>query len=93
MTLLEKAMQEHPGLDEDRIISFLCPCDLGYESMPDGCEQVGAVHEVCRVCWNREAGDTSSAAAAADKLGMSRRASESSPQGEGKEEGDGEDGV
>ncbi len=87
MTLLEKAMQEHPTLDEDRIISFLCPCDFGYEKLDDGCNQMAASGtEACRVCWNREAvreaGDTSSAAAAAP-----------SPQGEGKEKGGGGGGV
>lgn len=77
MTLLEKAMAEHTGLDEDKIISFLCPCDLGYEKLDDGCNQMAASGtEACRVCWNRkavrEAGDTSSALRAP------------SPQGEGK---------
>lgn len=58
MTLLEKAMQEHPTLDEDRIISFLCPVDLGYEdgvcveNLAEADEQ-----EACRRCWNREATD------------------------------------
>lgn len=61
MTFLEKAMAEHTGLDENRIISWMCPCDLGYEILPSGCEQEGAAQEMCRKCWNREAGDTSSA--------------------------------
>lgn len=55
MTLLEKAKQEHPGLDEGKIVTWMCPCDLGYESLPDGCGQVGAVQEICRECWNRQA--------------------------------------
>lgn len=56
MTLLEKAMQEHPTLDEDRIVSFLCPCDFGYEKLDNGCNPDGAdVDEVCGKCWNRPA--------------------------------------
>lgn len=56
MTLLEKAMAEHTGLDEDKIISFMCPCDLGYEKLDDGCNQMAASGtEACRVCWNRQA--------------------------------------
>ena len=56
MTLLEKAMAEHTGLDEGKIISFLCPCDLGYEKLDDGCNQMAASGtEACRVCWNRQA--------------------------------------
>lgn len=55
MTLLEKAMQEHPGLDEGNIVTWMCPCDFGYEDMADGCEQEGAVQEICRECWNRPA--------------------------------------
>ena len=55
MTLLEKAKQEHPELDEEKLITWMCPCDLGYERLPDGCEQEGAVQEICRECWNRQA--------------------------------------
>lgn len=55
MTLLEKAMQEHAGLNEDKIVTWMCPCDFGYEKLDDGCEQMavdGA--EACVRCWNRE---------------------------------------
>ena len=56
MTLLEKCREEHPGLDEGDIISFLCPCDFGYEKLNDGCDQPGGnVLETCKACWNREA--------------------------------------
>lgn len=58
MTLLEKCRAEHPELDEEKIVTWMCPCDLGYERLPDGCEQMavdGA--EACVRCWNREAGD------------------------------------
>ena len=55
MTLLEKAKQEHPELDEGKLVTWMCPCDLGYESLPDGCGQVGPVQEICRECWNRQA--------------------------------------
>ena len=51
----------------------------GIEFTVDGWE----LRAVMRTVTGRE-GDTSSAAAAADELGMSRRASGSSPQGEGK---------
>ena len=55
MTLLEKARREHPGLDEEKFVTWMCPCDLGYEKLDDGCEQEGAVQEICRECWNRQA--------------------------------------
>ena len=55
MTLLEKAKQEHPELDEEKLVTWMCPCDLGYERLPDGCGQVGPVQEICRECWNRPA--------------------------------------
>ena len=61
MTLLEKAKQEHPELDEEKLVTWMCPCDLGYESLPDGCGQVGAVQEICRECWNRETPSTAEA--------------------------------
>ena len=58
MTFLEKAMAEHPGLDEGDIISFMCPCDFGYEKLNDGCAQPGGnVMKKCKACWNREAPD------------------------------------
>lgn len=84
MTLLEKAMREHPGLEADKLVTWMCPTDLGYEDLPDGCGKVGPVQEICRECWNRQAdaaGDTSSALRAP------------SPRGEGKGEGGAEDGV
>ena len=80
MTFLEKAMAEHSGLNEEKIVTWMCPCDFGYEKLDDGCGQVGADQEICRECWNREAGDTSSALRAP------------SPQGEGKEGGKREEG-
>lgn len=55
MTFLEKAMQEHQGLNEEKIVTWMCPCDFGYEDMADGCEQEGDVQEICRECWNRPA--------------------------------------
>ena len=57
MTLLEKAMAEHSGLNEEKIVTWMCPCDFGYEKLDDGCGQVGADQEICRECWNREAPD------------------------------------
>lgn len=55
MTFLEKAKQEYPGLDEGKIITWMCPCDFGYEKMEDGCNAAGAdVKETCYSCWNRE---------------------------------------
>ena len=84
MTLLEKAMQEHPTLDEDGIISFLCPCDFGYETLDDGCNPSGEdVAEVCGRCWNRETPSTAEAV----PLPQTRQAA-----GGGKEGGAG-DGV
>ena len=62
MTLLEKARREHPELDEEKLVTWMCPCDLGYESLPDGCEQMavdGA--EACVRCWNRETPSTAEA--------------------------------
>lgn len=55
MTLLEKCMAEHPGLNEENIVTWMCPCDFGYEDMADGCEQEGEVQKLCRDCWNRPA--------------------------------------
>ncbi len=55
MTLLEKCMEEHPGLNKENIVTWMCPCDFGYEDTADGCEQEGAVQEICRECWNRPA--------------------------------------
>ena len=83
MTLLEKAMQEHPELGEDKIISWMCPCDMGYERLPDGCEQEGDVPESCWECWNRETPSTAEAV----PLPQTRQAA-----GGGKEGGAG-DGV
>ena len=84
MTLLEKAKQEHPELDEDKLVTWMCPCDLGYESMPDGCNQMAASGiEACRVCWNRETPSTAEAV----PLPQTRQAA-----GDG-ERGGGEDGV
>ena len=55
MTFLEKAMKEHPELSGKKIIIWMCPCDLGEESMEDGCNQDGTeTPEVCAACWNRE---------------------------------------
>ena len=61
MTFLEKARREHPELDEEKLVTWMCPCDLGYEDMADGCEQEGAVQEICRECWNRETPSTAEA--------------------------------
>ena len=84
MTLLEKAMAEHPGLNEEKIVTWMCPCDFGYEKLDDGCGQVGAVQEICRECWNRETPSTAEAV----PLPQSRQAA-----GDGKrEEGGAGDG-
>ena len=77
MTFLEKALRENPQLDEQRITTYLCPSDLGYEQTPDGCTAATeCIGKICGACWNRQAdaagGDTSSALRAP------------SPQGEGK---------
>ena len=56
MTLLEKAMQEHPGMREGKIVSMMCPSDLGYNDAPPLCqehEEAEYVH--CWDCWNRKA--------------------------------------
>lgn len=94
MTLLEKARQEHPELDEGKLVTWMCPCDLGYESLSDGCEQEGAVQEICRECWNRQA-DALSVGYADSKLGMSRvnHASGCSPRGGAKREGGAGNGL
>ena len=55
MTLLEKCKAEHPGLDEGNIVTWMCPCDFGYEKLNNGCEQEGEVQKLCRACWNRPA--------------------------------------
>lgn len=55
MTYLEKAMKEHAGLNEGKIVTWMCPCDFGYEKLDDGCNSMAASGiEACRVCWNRE---------------------------------------
>jgi hypothetical protein len=55
VTLLEKCRAEHPELDEEKIITWMCPCDFGYEKLDDGCNSMAASGlEVCRLCWNRE---------------------------------------
>ena len=57
MTYLEKARALHPEMDAERIITFLCPSDLGFEQTPDGCTAATAcIERVCGECWNREAG-------------------------------------
>ena len=56
MTLLEKAMQEHPEMREGKIVSMMCPSDLGYNDAPPLCqehEEAEYVH--CWDCWNRKA--------------------------------------
>lgn len=56
MTLLEKARQEHPELDEEKLVTWMCPCDLGYEKLDDGCERQPANRQyTCWECWNRQA--------------------------------------
>lgn len=86
MTLLEKAMAEHPGLNEKKIVTWMCPCDFGYGKLEDGC-----CNTACRECWNREAGDTAETpyTAEAVPLPQTRQAA-----GDGKrEEGETDDGV
>lgn len=85
MTFLEKAMAEHPGLNEEKIVTWMCPCDFGYEKLDDGCEQEGAAQEICRECWNRETPSTAEAV----PLPQTRQAA-----GDGKRvEGGADDGV
>ena len=57
MTFLEKAMQEHAGLNEGKIVTWMCPCDFGYEKMEDGCNAAAGDDEkkTCWECWNRQA--------------------------------------
>ena len=58
MTLLEKALRENPQLDAERIVRYLCPCDLGYEQTPDGCTAATeCIGKICGACWAREAED------------------------------------
>lgn len=59
MTLLEKAMAEHPGLNKGKIVTWMCPCDFGYEKLDDGCNAAAGDDEkkTCWECWNREAPD------------------------------------
>ena len=58
MTLLEKAMAEHPGLREGKIVSMMCPADLGYSDATPLCREFEeAEHALCWDCWNREAPD------------------------------------
>lgn len=57
MTYLEKAMQEHRGLEEDQLVHMLCPEDLGYVNKTHLCdgqsyEEIG--FDRCRSCWNQE---------------------------------------
>ena len=57
MTFLEKARALHPEMEAERIITFLCPSDFGFEQTPDGCTAATAcIERVCGECWNREAG-------------------------------------
>lgn len=87
MTYLEKAMKEHAGLNEGKIVTWMCPCDFGYERLPDGCHQMAASGvEACRECWNREAGTPSTAEAV--PLPQSPQAA-----GDGKKEGGAGNGV
>lgn len=82
MTLLEKAKQEHPELDEEKLVTWMCPCDLGYESLPDGCERQPANGQnTCWECWNRPA----------DALSVG--CADSSPRGGAKREGGAGDGL
>ena len=56
MTFLEKALRENPQLDEQRITTYLCPSDLGYEQTPDGCTAATeCIGKICGACWNRQA--------------------------------------
>ncbi len=55
MTLLEKCMAEHPGMREGKIVSMMCPSDLGYNNAPPLCqEHEEAECALCWDCWNRE---------------------------------------
>ena len=87
MTFLEKAMAEHPGLDEGKIVTWMCPCDFGYEKMEDGCNAAAGDDDekkTCWECWNRETPSTAEAV----PLPQSRQAA-----GDGKrEEGGAGDG-
>ena len=83
MTLLEKAKQEHPELDEEKLVTWMCPCDFGYEKMEDGCNAAAGDDEkkTCWECWNRQT----------DALSVG--CADSSPRGGAKREGGAGDGL
>ncbi len=87
MTLLEKAKQEHPELDEGKIVTWMCPCDFGYEKMEDGCNAAAGDYEkkTCWECWNRKAVGQAAA--------LSVGCADSSPRGGAKREGGEGDGL
>jgi len=91
VTLLEKAMQEHAGLNERKIVTWMCPCDFGYEKMEDGCNAAAGDDEkkTCWECWNRETPSTAEAVSEAGNVAPRVSILPQSPQaaGDGKKEG------
>lgn len=62
MTFKEKRLSEYSGINEQKMIEHLCPCDLNYEARDSGpcidnyTEDMTDEEEEkqCRDCWNRE---------------------------------------
>lgn len=57
MTLLEKAMAEHSGIEESEMVRMICPEDLGYVNSSHLCQGRGyeeAGFDRCWKCWNQE---------------------------------------
>lgn len=48
MTYEEKAQEEHPEINADRLEDIYCPSDFAYDE-PYNCEGM-----TCNKCWNRE---------------------------------------
>ena len=55
MTALQKALENNPKMEADRIIHYGCPDRYGVGVKPSWCDRPNtATVDLCRKCWNQK---------------------------------------